>query len=680
MIALHPLLEDIARRYPPGVARAEAADNDAAQLVQLMRHLRPARGEPTEQREGRIRLLIDVLRSRPQLAAGLREYLSSLLAARNHFFVYAESGILGNTGFFTELRQRIGNRLLPPALDPRFLRDLIEEVFEHSDDAEWLASTPRELWAELLHTIGFSTETPTAGQIQIRKEMCESLRVLTVRLAALGLEPDLVRYYPALSEYESPFLAQQREFETVIVSMQGALLGESDEWPDSAHADVLLQQCCDALVRIRKLSHEAGAAVRLSWHLTRAFQIIERMREMLALLMPSPREERVQIAFDFFFYLVKAECRRHSVRELVTSVTDLLSLQVTEHASKTGEHYVTRDRSEFYAMFRAAAGAGIIVGFMALIKMLIAMLHLPPLWEALGFSLNYGLGFVLVHLLGFTIATKQPAMTAATLAAALDPRKHGTSRVEEMSELIVQVCRSQFIAIAGNVLLAFLTSLGIAYAWVQIFGVPAASVEKARSMLHDLHPLFSMALPHAAIAGVCLFLSGLVTGYYDNKAIYNRVPDRLRRVRWLRRLLGEVRLERLAVYVEHNLGALAGNFIFGFMLGCMGTLGFLLGLPLDIRHVTFGAANLAYGLQALDFQVFWTEALVCAVGVILIGMTNLAVSFSLAMNVALKSRRVRFSDTKGLLRLLLRRFVRRPRDFFWPPKEAKVKEVQALEE
>jgi site-specific recombinase len=35
-------------------------------------------------------------------------------------------------------------------------------------------------------------------------------------------------------------------------------------------------------------------------------------------------------------------------------------------------------------------------------------------------SLNYGLGFVLIHILHFTVATKQPAMTAARLAAAIE--------------------------------------------------------------------------------------------------------------------------------------------------------------------------------------------------------------------------------------------------------------------
>ena len=659
MSALHPLLEHIADN---------AQSNDASDLITLVRYLRPRRPDAHDAHEP-LKVLIDVLRSRPVLADGLRNYLSSLLAARNHSFLYAESGILANTGFFTELRHRIGNRVLPPALDPLFLRDLFDEVFEDDEDGEWLAAVPASLWQSLHDVLGLSEVTP--GQLQIRRELGEALRVLACRLAALGLEPEMVRYYPALAQYESPFLAQQRELDQFVAQMQEAQIDALVPLPDAAHADVLLDQCREALQRIRKLSRDSGAAVKLSWHLTRAFQIIDRMVLMLDLLTPTPPEKQLSDATSFLVELVRAECRRNSVRDLVTSVTDLLSLQVTEHASKTGEHYVTRDRSEFFAMWRAAAGAGVIVGFMALCKNWLAMLHLPPFWEAMAFSLNYGLGFVLVHLLGFTIATKQPAMTAATLAAAFDDKNNGPSPLEELCEIIVQVCRSQFIAIVGNVVLAFITSLAITWVWRLSFGGAPVSEDKAHHLMHDLHPLLSMALPHAAIAGICLFLSGLVSGYYDNKAIYNRVPDRLRRVRWLSKLLGPQRLDGLANYVEHNLGALAGNMMFGFMLGCMGMIGFMLGLPLDIRHVTFGAANLAYSLQALDFQVYWLDAAILALGVLLIGLTNLAVSFSLALKVALKSRRVRFAQTRGLARLLLRRVLARPRDFFWPPRVIK---------
>ena len=190
---------------------------------------------------------------------------------------------------------------------------------------------------------------------------------------------------------------------------------------------------------------------------------------------------------------------------------------------------------------------------------------------------------------------------------------------------------------------------------------------RSAHLLHDLHPWRSLALLHAAIAGVYLFLSGLISGYYDNQSLYHRVPERLRRVKSLRRLLGDERLGRLADYVEHNLGALAGNFLFGCMLGCTPIAGVLLGLPLDIRHVAFASANLAYGLNGLDYAVPLATVAVSALGVLLVGLTNLVVSFGLALRVALRSRGIHRDQTRGLWSRVLRRFLDRPRDFFWPP-------------
>jgi site-specific recombinase len=606
----------------------------------------------------------------------LREYVSGQLAQRRHRFLYAGSGILDNSGFFTALRRRLSDRLLPPALDHRFLGDMLEEVFCQPDDSIWLAHIAPDLWDELADVIGFGAQAPHAGRQRVTLEMIDALRIVACRLAALGLEPDLVRYHAPLAQYESPFQALQREIDAQAERMLGAL--DDVAAVDLAHAQVLLAQCADALERIRRQSRESGAAVKLSWHLTRGAQMIDRAALLMRLLAPQAADERRAQALAFFLTLVRNECRRNSVRDLVGSLFGLLALQVTEHASKTGEHYVTRDRAEFWQMFRAAAGAGVIVAFMALIKVFIGNLHLAPIWEAVGFSLNYGLGFVLIHLLGFTIATKQPAMTAATLAAALEPG-NGPSRgpLLAMVELIVQVVRSQLIAIMGNVIVAFAVSLAVAYAWGAVFGMPAVTTDKAAHLLHDLHPWRSLAIVHAAIAGCCLFLAGLISGYYDNKAIYNRVPQRLLRVSVLKRCLGERRLARLADYIEHNLGALAGNFLFGCMLGSMGTLGFLLGLPLDIRHVTFAAANLAYGTQAAAVWPGWHTVLVLTAGVLLIGATNLAVSFTLALRIALKSRGVRFAERRHLLRLLLERLRARPRDFMWPPEEPKGEEAGA---
>ena len=98
---------------------------------------------------------------------------------------------------------------------------------------------------------------------------------------------------------------------------------------------------------------------------------------------------------------------------------DLLARNVTENASRTGEHYIAEARSDLRGMFASSAGAGVIIGFMALIKILLSYLQRAPLIEALLFSMNYSLGFMLIHVLHFTIATKQPAMTAARIAAGL---------------------------------------------------------------------------------------------------------------------------------------------------------------------------------------------------------------------------------------------------------------------
>jgi site-specific recombinase len=193
---------------------------------------------------------------------------------------------------------------------------------------------------------------------------------------------------------------------------------------------------------------------------------------------------------------------------------------------------------------------------------------------------------------------------------------------------------------------------------------------KAAHLLHDLHPLRGLALLHAAIAGVYLFLSGLISGFYDNQSLYHRIPERLRRVRWMRRLLGEERLARVAAYVGDNMGALMGNFLFGCMLGCTPVVGELLGLPLDIRHVAFASANLAYGLQAQGFAVGAWAIAVSALGVLLIGLVNLTVSFSLAMRVALRSRGIMPEQTRGLTARVLRRFIASPREFIWVPRRA----------
>jgi site-specific recombinase len=646
--------------------RSGQCEPTPAFLVDLVDALRPDRADDAASAIDRLQILSLHLKHTPGDAALVREFLLGLLATRRHLHLYTETGILSHRGYFTTLWTRFTHRLLPEVRRDDYLRDLLGEVFHRHDDHVWLANIPDAIWGELIDALDFSSSGHPAHE-QIARELLEAARVLSQRLAALGLDPELVRVDPTLEEFESPFMAQAAELHRLL-SVWRTAPANRREFHDE-HARVLLDQCKAVLDRIRRLARAQGASISLTYQLQRGMQLAERLETVLALLNPTQSGMHRTLSLSLFRELVREDNRRYSLVDVTRQVTDLLALQVTENASKTGEHYAAQSRSEYFSIMRSAAGAGFIVGFMALVKIFASKLALAPFFQALAYSMNYSFGFMLVHVLHFTIATKQPAMTAATIAATVEQStERKRASLDNLVELIAVVMRTQFVSILGNVLLAIPVSFVIAMALLHFTGASPATPEKAEHLLHDINPFASLALFHAAIAGVCLFLAGLISGYYDNKATYNRIPDRIFQLRWLRKLMGERFHRRFADYIGNNLGGLAGNFFFGIMLGCMGTIGFILGLPIDIRHVTFSAANLAYGIVGLNFQVPIGTVLISILGVALVGITNLAVSFSLALYVALKSRRVRFDRTGELLGLLWARFRARPRDFFLPPK------------
>ena len=88
-----------------------------------------------------------------------------------------------------------------------------------------------------------------------------------------------------------------------------------------------------------------------------------------------------------------------------------------------------------------------------------------------------------------------------------------------------------------------------------------------------------------------------------------------------------IRLCSATCYAESETGALVGNVALGFCLGSLSAPGVVLGLPLDIRHVTFASGNLGHVLR-----------LMCLLGIALIGIANLVTSFGLALWLAMRAR------------------------------------------
>ena len=641
-------------------------------LIELVKRIRPDDSNNSDESNKKFQALIQALLIAPNAAPNFQGYLLKLINHYKQIALYADSGILSLDGFWNQLGQRLGAHFLPLLKDESSLGYLVGKVFYAKTDVQWLDQIDEKLWIQLfqLLNLGHDFQNEKLGS---KRELIKAITVLSYRISGIGLYPEFINAQPDLTEYESPFLVQNREIIEFIESYK-KIHQERDNIDVIAPANadqalVMIEQCRDVVLKVRRAIKRIGVSLSLTYLLSLLEQCLDRI-ELLLNIVTESHQIRYYALATLLKDVVDAHYSETSVRELLRTNSELIALQVTENASKTGEHYVSTDKHGFLDMYIASAGAGIIIAIMATFKILASRLALAPLMQAFIYSMNYAFGFMLIHVLHFTVATKQPAMTAAALAATVQHRKGSkTAQIAELAGLIINIIRTQFIAILGNISIAIPTAALITYLWRTLSYEPLLTHVKASALLYSLNPFTSLAIFHAAIAGVCLFLSGLIAGYFDNMAIYRKVGPRLKAHPQLKRLMQQPRLDKFADYIELNLGALAGNFLFGIMLGSMGTLGFILGLPIDIRHIAFASANFIQGLMSINDSPDLGLIIVSFLGVILIGLTNLFVSFSLTIIVALRARGVRFEQWKPLAKLVLTHFVTRPTDFFWPPKQ-----------
>ncbi len=106
------------------------------------------------------------------------------------------------------------------------------------------------------------------------------------------------------------------------------------------------------------------------------------------------------------------------------------------------------------------------------------------------------------------------------------------------------------------------------------------------------------------------------------------------------------------------------------LLGFMPMLFVLVGLPLEVRHVTFVTGQLTYAALALGPGVFArTDFLASLLTIPMVGLINFGVSFAFAIVVALRARGLGVRSQVSLASAVLKRFIEGPREFFLAPKE-----------
>lgn len=630
--------------------------------------IRPRRSETIHNALERMKQLENALTENLDVHLAVSARLQEWLDQAQFFQLLSGLGLYSRRGIVKEIGERLYERVNPAPADRHNIKDVFFVVFDHNKDAEWIHQIPDDALLRLLQTLWhFSPPALERTRNRLCNQILNSLEMLSIWVAAEELEPNILRLNPGVVNRESAFVALQREVNALADAWREAMQNNKAPELDDAHARVLVEQCRENIARLRRRSVTAGSTMALTHLLERLDQTLTRIEHLLDMLDPADAEKRTRRSVELFRNLVQASAERHGIRELWRRNLRLMSRSVTENASEHGEHYIAGSRKEYLAMLASGAGGGLLIACMALIKIQILQLELTRGWETLWVSLNYGIGFMIIHMLHCTVATKQPAMTAASIAQTVEKGEHGRANARKLAELLIRVGRTQLVAILGNVAMALAVAFAIGWFYTQSQGVPLISSERYDYMLSGIHPWQSPALMYAAIAGVWLFISGLVAGYFDNRAAYLNLAARLEQHPFLRKFLSANARARFGAYIEEHYGALTSNFVFGLLLGLTGYIGYQLGLPIDIRHVAFSSADVGYAMSvfipgAREFALFTVFAL-------LIGLVNLFVSFTLALNVALRARNTRISSFPRLIKAWFQVAAENPLAVIYPPRD-----------
>ena len=632
-------------------------------VVRLMEWLRRAPLEGEAERSTplpvlRLKHLLNVLqRNEPQRAA-VGALLARFWREVDTVALFADFGFASRMDFFGELGQRLRLRLLPITPETQDLGELFALLFPRESDAQWLDAIDDDTLARLSEALAPLLDTGRDW----REPLLDGIAYLAAAVRASGHSGALRQRMSTELLAGDPFRQLASAAERLAEHARG---GEHTELLQESHyLRGLLDACRRCAASVHTHLEAYGVSVDIVFEVDQLRARCDRIEALLnTLLAPAPARELLHLIAG----LAQQAERRRGIRSLFARHYSLLARKVAERSAATGEHYITRDRAEYGAMLRAAAGGGAVIVATTFVKFLVGALGFAAFWAGLLAGINYAASFVVIQLLHWTVATKQPAMTAPAMADKLSDVSDD-ARVEAFVDEVAHLIRSQAAGIFGNLIVVGPLVLAVQLAAQSAFGAPLVGTAPAEYVLHSLTLLGPTAL-YAAFTGVLLFASSLIAGWAENWFVWHRLDSA---IAWNPRsiaLLGAARAQRWGVWWRANVSGLAANISLGLMLGLVPAVASFFALPLEVRHVTLSTGQLAAALGALGFELlresaFWW----CAAGIAATGALNLSVSFVLAFKVALRSRGIRLSDRSRIYRALRRRMWTRPLSFLFPPR------------
>jgi site-specific recombinase len=272
---------------------------------------------------------------------------------------------------------------------------------------------------------------------------------------------------------------------------------------------------------------------------------------------------------------------------------------------------------------------------------------------------------LILQIFGLALATKQPSMTAATLADIIR-RNRGEERRDKIADFAASISRTQLAAAMGNILAVSAGVMVFNQFWQATHGTAFLPTAQAEHVYRSLRPIASGTIFFAAITGVLLWLAALIGGWCENFAIYNRIPEAIAQ-HPLGQRIGTERMQSLANWVDRNVAPWSNSIALGYLMGFTPEFAHFFGIPLDVRHVTLNTGMFVFSAASFglaSFRQYWLYSAIGGIAIMFV--LNLGVSFSIASIVALRAYDVRWPEQISILRSAFKQIVQSPLQFLLP--------------
>ncbi len=612
----------------------------------------------------RIKFLLQLLGRNQVWKSHLCASLRKILSESSYLELFCQTGLHQEFGFWAEASDRLIRKVLPTPPNETNIAEFFGRVFAGDEAPEWVSEISGDFLLQISELFYFEADEPGEVFTRLGQDMLDAVVVLSATVGGIGLSKDLLRTKTG-SPYRSSFYRLSLNVNAFVTKAQTET--NMANLIDSINLCLAaLHECRESIRLIFRALEDQGVSVAVVYRLDQLQFALNRIETLLHLVTLKNDRDSMNIIVHFVAELIREQNEQHGLMSLFRNNLRLLSKKIVERTGVTGEHYITNNRAEYFAMLKSGFGGGVVTVGTTLVKSWVGAMKLPVFWEFLGNGTTYAGSFVGIQLLGFTLATKQPSATAAHLAGKLE-NLNSQEKLNEFVEEFKKISRSQFAAAIGNIGMAAPASALLFLAIYFVNGQGVYSAEYAEHNLDSLNPFKSFTVFYAALTGVWLWLSSLMGGWIENWAVYRRIPDAIAQHRGLRARIGIERTKRFADWFSHSVAGLGSSVALGFLLAGVPLFSRIFGIFLDVRHVTLSTCSMTLSVCALwGHEVLTEKAIMAGIGIFFIGMLNFGVSFYLALMVAARARALSSAAVFFLFREVFKTFMRGPRDFFIP--------------